>query len=64
MAKNCCKDCTDRHVGCHAECETYNAFVKEREEFRQMIYNERVKQDMLYRGVSVGESRRTKKKRY
>lgn len=20
----CCKDCTDRHAGCHATCEKYN----------------------------------------
>ena len=64
MAKNSCKDCTDRHVGCHAECETYNAFVKEREEFRQKVHNERVKQDITYTGVILREQRRTKKKRH
>ena len=23
-----CKDCPDRHEGCHAECEKYQAFSK------------------------------------
>lgn len=30
-----CKDCPDRHTGCHAECEKYQTFAKEREEERQ-----------------------------
>jgi hypothetical protein len=24
----CCKDCTDRHYGCHSKCEKYNAEKK------------------------------------
>lgn len=23
-----CKDCPDRHIGCHAECDKYKAFEK------------------------------------
>ena len=23
-----CKDCQDRHVGCHADCERYQAYAK------------------------------------
>ena len=61
---NECMDCAKRHVGCHSTCEAYIAFAKEREEFRQMLRKERLKQDMLYRGVTANESRRTKKKRY
>ena len=26
-----CKDCEVRTVGCHAKCESYNAFRKDRE---------------------------------
>lgn len=29
-----CKDCPDRSVRCHAECERYKAFTAEREEIR------------------------------
>ena len=30
-----CKDCNDRHTGCHAECEKYKRFAEEREYNRQ-----------------------------
>lgn len=25
---NSCKDCTERHIGCHAKCESYNREVE------------------------------------
>lgn len=25
-----CKDCTNRHIGCHSECDIYNAFASGR----------------------------------
>lgn len=33
-----CKDCKERHVGCHGECEAYIAFTEE----RQKVYNQRL----------------------
>ena len=35
-----CKDCSDRHIGCHAECDKYKAFKKalnneHRKEYKQ-----------------------------
>ena len=30
-----CKDCRERHHGCHSECEKYLAFSKENEERRK-----------------------------
>ena len=29
MSQGGCKDCTDRHVGCHSECETYKMYRSE-----------------------------------
>lgn len=29
-----CKDCSERSVRCHAECERYKAYAAEREEIR------------------------------
>lgn len=29
---NCCKNCRDRHIGCHSECEKYLTWRKEFEE--------------------------------
>lgn len=32
-----CKDCPDRHQGCHCECEKYKVFRKERDEINSTI---------------------------
>lgn len=32
---NSCKDCPNRHVGCHGECEKYKAYCAELEKERQ-----------------------------
>lgn len=29
-----CKDCTDRYVGCHVDCEKYNDFVRKNEIYK------------------------------
>lgn len=34
---HCCKDCPDRHVGCHATCETYIKEKKENDEMKQRV---------------------------
>lgn len=33
-----CKDCQDRYINCHATCEDYQKFKKEREELRKEKY--------------------------
>ena len=33
-----CKNCSERHYGCHAECEMYIAFDKERKAEREKWY--------------------------
>lgn len=35
-----CKDCTDRHIHCHSECEKYKAFVAENEKRKAELYKE------------------------
>lgn len=31
-----CKDCADREVGCHANCQRYRDYAAERENVRQI----------------------------
>lgn len=31
-----CKDCKDRHIGCHAACERYQAYRVQQEEISRM----------------------------
>lgn len=35
MASNCCWNCQDRKVGCHARCEKYLQYAKEREQINE-----------------------------
>ena len=35
-----CKDCTDRKIGCHAECETYKKCIKEYNEAKEKLRND------------------------
>ena len=35
VTKAPCKNCEDRHVGCHAECEKYKQFKKDAEEAKR-----------------------------
>lgn len=46
MLNATCKDCTKRHIGCHAHCEDYKAFRKQLDEEnirrRQIEQNERL----------------------
>ena len=38
--KTACKDCEKRHVGCHATCDEYKQFKKEREEILNRMHEE------------------------
>lgn len=37
MTKAPCKDCTDRHAGCHAGCEKYLSWCKIHEQEKAVI---------------------------
>ena len=41
MAHSGCMGCTRRHVGCHAECPTYQAYRKELDEKNAIEARER-----------------------
>lgn len=58
-----CKDCSDRHAGCHAECEKYlearsqNMKVKDRE---RKIINDQL--DYVRYRIESGDRQRRKKR--
>lgn len=39
----CCKDCTERHVGCHGKCERY---IKQNEEHQKRLAEEKKANDV------------------
>lgn len=44
---NPCKDCSDRHVGCHATCERYLEWQTTYYEYKEKVFTERSKQNRL-----------------
>lgn len=48
MPNSSCMGCTERHEGCHSECEKYKAFRKELDEQneRRRMYNESLREDI------------------
>lgn len=37
MVTQPCKDCLDRHIGCHSTCDRYAAFLRENKEQKDAI---------------------------
>lgn len=45
-----CKDCQDRVVGCHSNCECYTAWKKKHDEEHELIIQKRKTEgDLLHR---------------
>jgi len=42
-----CKDCTDRHVGCHSTCEPYLKIKKEHQTINEKIREQSSKESAL-----------------
>ena len=48
-----CKDCKDRHVGCHGKCEKYLEYKKELQKAKcQEKINKKIEDDIWY-GINM-----------
>lgn len=47
--KRCCKDCEDRHAGCHSDCERYARYKAISEERRKKMLDEKELNRLLRR---------------
>ena len=52
MTINTCKDCKNRHYGCHANCERYLKRVAEYHKERGMLY-EMYRSSRSYRTIAL-----------
>lgn len=57
MIVNPCKDCTERYVGCHSECEKYAEYRSQIEEKNRLIHEGRQE---LY-GADVYEKKKSRR---
>ena len=46
MEKNNCKNCKNRHEGCHSNCELYLEFLEENERIKKVRHQETQKQSI------------------
>lgn len=51
MARNECKDCVNRSIGCHSRCSSYKAYKEEitRISEKRQLYNDKV--NIMYRSL-------------
>lgn len=57
----CCKDCQDRHVGCHGTCSEYIAFKTERDQELERINKQ--KADGVMNSLYIAEAKKRMKTR-
>ena len=53
-----CRNCEERRVGCHAECERYLTWAKARREARERDYDKRI-----YERYAIERDKKIKNKR-
>lgn len=67
MGIKCCKDCTERHIGCHGSCQRYldevEATNAERERLRKQKKGENEADAVLHIAARKMWMRRAKKER-
>lgn len=65
MGIKCCKDCPDRHVGCHGTCERYKAERAEMDRLKERMKNDddfhRYKQEKIVKRIVAGQKRDQRK---
>lgn len=52
-----CQGCSKRHIGCHAECGDYQAFVDDRKKALAKQHKEAAAYNMLTRGFITREKK-------
>lgn len=57
-----CKDCPDRHLGCHDKCEKYQAFKKESLDYKTEV--NKAKSQLAYFGKKAKENAERKRRKH
>ena len=59
-----CKGCTERHAGCHAECESYLTFVREHREELEHIRKIKENENAIAETTYASKAREEKRRRW
>lgn len=59
-----CKDCGDREIGCHSQCEKYKAYSFYNEEIKSKQHLENLSKTIMFEGFKrIEKYRRSRKTR-
>ena len=56
----CCKDCTQRHIGCHSDCESYNKEKSDNDKYKAIVqsHKDKINRDRAYVRDALEKNRR------
>jgi len=60
MKNQCCKDCVDRHIGCHMDCERYGKFRAEIDAINARRRLDTELKDATYKVLQARDRRRVR----
>lgn len=57
----CCKDCTQRHIGCHSDCERYNKEKSDNDKYKAIVqsHKDKINRDRAYVRDALEKNRRS-----
>lgn len=64
MSKPKCKGCTERHAGCHCECESYLTWAREHREELERIRQIKEKDNAIAEATYASKGREEKRRRW
>lgn len=62
MIKAPCRDCTDRHTGCHGTCDRYREYAKAKSEEREKYWRARLSEQEVESYVIHAKGKNAKSK--
>ena len=59
----CCKDCTQRHIGCHSDCERYNKEKSDNDNYKAIVqsHKDKINRDRAYVREAIERNRRSRR---
>ena len=57
----CCKDCTERYIGCHSDCDRYNKEKSDIDKYKAIVqsHKDKINRDRAYVIDALEKNRRS-----
>lgn len=59
----CCKDCKERHIGCHSDCDRYNKEKSDSDKYKAIVqsHKDKINRDRAYVRDALEKNRRSRR---